>query len=158
MNTESHIIIGTAGHVDHGKTTLVHALTGFFLDSAPEEKLRGITIHLGFTHKKYTNKTLSFIDVPGHENLIQTMIAGASGIDAVILCVSAVDSVMPQTIEHLQILQFLGVQSGAIAITQADQADEEMIDFVKEDVATITRGTFLEDSPIFVFQNLHLLY
>ena len=155
MNTESHIIIGTAGHIDHGKTTLVHALTGSFLDSAPEEKQRGITIHLGFTHKKYTNKTLSFIDVPGHENLIQTMIAGASGIDAVILCVSAVDSVMPQTIEHLQILQFLGVQSGAIAVTQADQADEEMIDFVKEDVATITRGTFLEDSPIFVFQNLH---
>lgn len=155
MNTESHIIIGTAGHIDHGKTTLVHALTGSFLDSTPEEKQRGITIHLGFTHRKYNNQTLSFIDVPGHENFIQTMIAGTSGIDTVVLCVSAVDSVMPQTIEHLQILQFLGVQSGVIAITHADQADEEMIEFVSEDIATTTKGTFLERAPIFTFQNLH---
>jgi selenocysteine-specific elongation factor len=159
MTEESYIIIGTAGHIDHGKTTLVHALTGTFLDTTTEEKQRGITIHLGFTHHvlehQGARRTLSFIDVPGHENLIQTMIAGASGIDTVLFCVSAVDSVMPQTLEHLQILQFLGIKNGVVAITQADQADDEMIEFVMEDIASITINTFLEEAPVFIFRDLH---
>ena len=99
-------IVGTAGHIDHGKTSLVQSLTGVDLDSTPEEKERGITIALGFTSMLIDDIEFSFVDVPGHERLIRTMIAGATGLDAVILCVSAKDSVMPQTIEHLNILKY----------------------------------------------------
>ena len=141
-------IIGTAGHIDHGKTSLVRALTGVDLDSAPEEKERGITISLGFTSMTIEDIEYSFVDVPGHERLIRTMIAGATGLHAVVLCVSATDSVMPQTIEHLNILHLLGVQSGLIAITMCDLADEEDIELITEEIEELVEGTFLEGAPI----------
>ena len=141
-------IVGTAGHIDHGKTSLVHSLTGIDLDSSPEEKERGITIALGFTSLQIEDIEYSFIDVPGHERLIRTMIAGATGLDAVMLCVSATDSVMPQTIEHLNILNLLGIRSGLIAITMCDLADEEDLELITEEVEEIVAGTFLEGAPI----------
>ena len=141
-------IIGTAGHIDHGKTSLVRSLTGVDLDSTPEEKERGITIALGFTSMLIDDVEFSFVDVPGHERLIRTMIAGATGLDAVMLCVSATDSVMPQTIEHLNILNLLGIQSGLIAITMCDLADEEDIELITEELEELVVGTFLEDAPI----------
>ena len=141
-------IVGTAGHIDHGKTSLVRALTGIDLDSSPEEKERGITIALGFTSLHMDGVEYSFIDVPGHERLIRTMIAGATGLDAVMLCVSATDSVMPQTVEHLNILNLLGVQAGLIAITMCDLADEEDIELITEEIEELVAGTFLEGAPI----------
>ncbi len=141
-------IIGTAGHIDHGKTSLIRALTGVDLDSAPEEQDRGITISLGFTSLQVGEQSVSFIDVPGHERLIRTMIAGATSLDAVLLCVSATDSVMPQTIEHVNILQLLGVQHGLIAITMCDLADEEDIELITEELHELVEGTFLEGAPI----------
>ncbi len=141
-------IIGTAGHIDHGKTSLIRALTGVDLDSAPEEQERGITISLGFTSLDVGEESISFIDVPGHERLIRTMIAGATSLDAVLLCVSATDSVMPQTIEHVNILQLLGVQRGLIAITMCDLADEEDIELITEELYELVEGTFLDGAPI----------
>ena len=141
-------IIGTAGHIDHGKTALVRSLTGVDLDSTPEEKERGITIALGFTSMMMDEVEFSFIDVPGHERLIRTMISGATGLDAVMLCVSATDSVMPQTIEHLNILNLLGIEAGLIAITMCDLADEEDIELITEEIEELVAGTFLEDAPI----------
>ena len=141
-------IIGTAGHIDHGKTSLVRSLTGIDLDSTPEEKERGITIALGFTSMEIENVEYSFIDVPGHERLIRTMIAGATGLDAVMLCVSAVDSVMPQTIEHLNILNLLDIEAGLITITMCDLADEEDIELITEEIEELVAGTFLEGAPI----------
>ena len=124
-------IIGTAGHIDHGKTSLIRSLTGVDLDSAPEEKERGITIALGFTSLNLDQTKVSFVDVPGHERLIRTMIAGATGLDAVLLCVSAIDSVMPQTVEHLNILHLLNIPQGIIAITMCDLADEDDIELIE---------------------------
>lgn len=141
-------IIGTAGHIDHGKTSLVRSLTGVDLDSTPEEKERGITIALGFTSMMMDAVEYSFIDVPGHERLIRTMIAGATGLDAVMLCVSASDSVMPQTIEHLNILNLLNIKAGLIAITMCDLADEEDIELITEEIEELVVGTFLEAAPI----------
>ena len=112
------MIIGTAGHVDHGKTALVKALTGIDADRLAEEKRRGITIDLGYA---YTD-TLGFVDVPGHERFVHTMLAGASGIDAALLVVALDDGVMPQTREHVQILQLLGIDRGVVALTKADLA------------------------------------
>ena len=141
-------IIGTAGHIDHGKTSLIRSLTGVDLDTAPEEKERGITIALGFTSLTLEQSTVSFIDVPGHERLIRTMISGATGLNAVLLCVSATDSVMPQTIEHLNILNLLGIPQGIIAITMCDLADEEDIELITEELHELLEGTFLEGAPI----------
>lgn len=141
-------IIGTAGHIDHGKTSLIRSLTGVDLDSAPEEKERGITIALGFTSLNLEQANVSFIDVPGHERLIRTMIAGATGLDAVLLCVSATDSVMPQTVEHLNILNLLNIPQGIIAITMCDLADEDDIELITEELQELLEGTFLEDAPI----------
>ena len=141
-------IVGTAGHIDHGKTTLVRSLTGVDLDSAPEEKERGITISLGFTSMQLDDSEISFVDVPGHERLIRTMIAGATGLDAVLLCISATDSVMPQTQEHLNILDLLGIEQGLIAITMCDLADEEDIELITEEIFELVEGTFLEGAPI----------
>jgi selenocysteine-specific elongation factor len=147
-------VVGTAGHIDHGKTSLVRALTGVDLDSLPEEKKRGITIALGFTHLALDDgRRAAFVDVPGHERLVRTMIAGASGLDAVVLCVSAVEGVMPQTREHLAILQLLGVRHGLIALTMVDLLGdgddaEEMLELAADDVADTVAGTFLEGAPI----------
>ncbi len=144
-----HFVIGTAGHIDHGKTSLVRTLTGVDLDRLPEERSRGITIALGFTALELPGgRRLSFVDVPGHERLVRTMIAGATGLDAVMLCVSAVEGVMPQTREHLDILQLLGVEQGVVALTMADQVDEEMLELATMDVEDAVAGTFLAGAPI----------
>ena len=143
------LIIGTAGHIDHGKTTLIQSLTGIHLDQSPEEKARGITINLGFTSLTLpSTQEISFIDVPGHEKLIRTMISGATGLDAVLLCVSAVDSIMPQTKEHLAILNALGLTQGIIAITMCDLADEEDLELIHEEIQELVEHTFLEHAPI----------
>ncbi len=145
----SPLIIGTAGHIDHGKTSLVKALTGVNLDRSPEEKQRGITISLGFTHLDLpTGRRAAFVDVPGHEKLIRTMIAGATGLDAVVLCVAANEGVMPQTREHLDILGLLGLERGLIALTKCDLVDEEMLELAKMDVEETVAGTFLENAPL----------
>lgn len=147
--TKPALIIGTAGHIDHGKTTLIHSLTGVQLDQSPEERERGITITLGFTEWQCTETDqFFFVDVPGHERLIRTMISGATGLDAVIFCISASDSVMPQTVEHLGILNLLGIEQGIIAITMCDLADDEDIELILEEIAELVEGTFLENAPI----------
>jgi selenocysteine-specific elongation factor len=147
----STFVVGTAGHIDHGKTSLVRALTGVDLDALPEERQRGITIALGFTSLELASgRRAAFVDVPGHERLVRTMIAGASGIDAVLLCVSAVEGVMPQTREHLDILGLLGVQRGLVVLTMADLVDEEMLELAQEDVADALEGSFLEGAPVLV--------
>jgi selenocysteine-specific elongation factor len=149
MASPAHLVIGTAGHIDHGKTSLVRALTGVDLDRLPEEKARGITIALGFTWLDLPNdRRLAFVDVPGHERLVRTMVAGATGLDAVMLCVSAAEGVMPQTREHLDILDLLGVQHGLVALTMTDLVDEEMIELATMDVEEAVEGTFLEGAPI----------
>jgi selenocysteine-specific elongation factor len=143
------LVVGTAGHIDHGKTSLVRALTGVDLDRLPEEQERGITIALGFTRLDLpSGRVASFIDVPGHERLVRTMISGASGLDAVVLCVSAVEGVMPQTREHLDILELLGVQQGIVALTMTDLVDEEMLELAALDVEDAVEGTFLEGAPV----------
>lgn len=145
----SVLVVGTAGHIDHGKTSLVRALTGVDLDRLPEEQERGITIALGFTRLGLpSGRVASFIDVPGHERLVRTMISGASGLDAVVLCVSAVEGVMPQTREHLDILELLGVQQGIVALTMTDLVDEEMLELAALDVEDAVEGTFLEGAPV----------
>lgn len=140
-----HTIIGTAGHIDHGKTALVKALTGVDTDRLREEKERGLTIDLGFAH--YGDRA-TIIDVPGHEKFIRNMVAGVATIDLVLFVVAADDGVMPQTREHLDILQLLQVKRGLIVITKADLVDEEWLELVKEDVREIVRGTFLEEAPV----------
>lgn len=145
------LVVGTAGHIDHGKTSLVRALTGVNLDRLPEEQERGITIALGFTHLALPDgRTVAFVDVPGHERLVRTMISGATGLDVALLCVSAVDGVMPQTREHLAILDLLGVRSGIVVITMADLVDEEMLELAQLDAEELVQGTFLEGAPVCV--------
>lgn len=144
------MIVGTAGHIDHGKTTLVRALTGVETDRLKEEKSRGISIELGYAYTPMENgDVLGFIDVPGHEKLVHTMAAGATGIDFGLLVVAADDGVMPQTQEHLAILALLGVRQGAIALTKVDRADEQRLGEVRAQVAALTAGTFLQSMPIF---------
>ena len=143
------LVVGTAGHIDHGKTSLVRALTGQNLDRLPEEKARGITIALGFTNLPLASgRIASLVDVPGHERLVRTMIAGASGLDAVLFCVSAVEGVMPQTREHLAILELLGVKQGVVVLTMTDLVDEELIELAELDVEEAVAGTFLEGAPV----------
>lgn len=145
------MIVGTAGHIDHGKTTLVRALTGIDTDRLQEEKKRGISIELGYAYAPLPDgEMLGFVDVPGHERLVHTMVAGATGIDFGLLVVAADDGVMPQTREHLAVLALLGVQRGAIALTKAARADQNRIDQVRHDIAELTRGTFLQSAPVFV--------
>lgn len=144
-----HVIIGTAGHVDHGKSSLILALTGRDPDRLAEEKERGITIELGFTWLDLPDGSRSgIIDVPGHEKFISNMLAGAGGIDLALLVVAADEGVMPQTREHLGILSLLGIPHGVIALTKCDLADEELIELVEEDLRDQVRGTFLEDAAV----------
>ena len=151
------VVVGTAGHIDHGKTSLVRTLTGIDLDSQPEERQRGITISLGFTPLDLSDgRRIAMVDVPGHERLVRTMVAGATGIDAVLLCVSAVDGVMPQTREHLAILELLGVTNGVVALTMVDLVDEEMAELAAEDVQDLLQGTFLQDKPVIPFSAVDL--
>ena len=141
-------VVGTAGHIDHGKTALVRALTGVNTDRLPEEKRRGITIDLGFASCQIGDHHYSFVDVPGHERFVRHMVAGVTGIDTVLLVVAANDSVMPQTREHLEILRFVGVQSGIVVLTKSDLADASWLELVEEDVRGLIAGTALEGAPI----------
>ena len=143
-----HIVVGTAGHIDHGKSSLVQALTGTDPDRLIEEKTRGITIDLGFAHWDAPGLSVSFVDVPGHERFVKNMLAGASGLDAVMLVVAADESVMPQTREHFEICRLLQVPAGIVAVTKIDVVDAEMIDLVAADVRDLVRGSFLEGAPI----------
>jgi len=144
-----HVIIGTAGHVDHGKTLLVKALTGIDTDRLQEEKKRGITIELGFAHLDWEDGTQAgIVDVPGHEKFIKNMLAGAGGIDLAMLVVAADEGFMPQTVEHLGILSLLGIKEGLVVITKADMVDPEWVEMIREDVKEQVKGTFLENKPI----------
>ncbi len=144
------MIIGTAGHIDHGKTTLVRALTGVETDRLKEEKSRGISIELGYAYAPLSNgDVLGIIDVPGHERFVHTMAAGAVGIDHALLVVAADDGVMPQTLEHLEILQLLGVKKGTVALTKVDRVLPQRIEEVKLEIAAILSVTSLHESPIF---------
>lgn len=144
-----HIIIGTAGHIDHGKTTLIKALTGRETDTLREEKERGISINLGFTFFDLpSGRRAGIIDVPGHEKFIKNMLAGVSGIDIVIMVIAADEGIMPQTREHFEILQLLNIKRGLIALTKSDLVDEEWISMIKEDIKEEFKGTFLENAPI----------
>src|ERR1700678_2703657 len=142
------LILGTAGHIDHGKTSLVKALTGIDCDRLPEEKARGITIDIGFATLDLGDFKLGIVDVPGHERFIKNMLAGATGIDLVVLIVAADDSVMPQTREHLEILRLLGLRHGVIAVTKADLVDPTTREVVELEIRELVRGSFLEDAPI----------
>src|SRR5215831_2075790 len=144
-----HIVIGTAGHIDHGKSSLVQALTGIDPDRLKEEKERGITIDIGFAHLELGDGlTLGIVDVPGHERFVKNMLAGVGGIDLVMLVIAADEGVMPQTREHLAICQLLRVRSGLVVLTKADLAEPEWLELVQEDVRTFLRGTFLDGAPI----------
>lgn len=144
-----HVIVGTAGHIDHGKTTLIKALTGRETDTLKEEKDRGISINIGFTFFDLpSGRRAGIIDVPGHEKFVKNMLAGVSSVDVVILVIAADEGIMPQTEEHFEILQLLNVKKGIIALTKADLVDDEWIEMMKEDVKKRFKGTFLEDSPI----------
>ena len=143
------IILGTAGHIDHGKTSLVRAVTGIDTDRLKEEKERGITIELGFAHLDLPNgQHIGVVDVPGHEKFVKNMVAGATGIDIVAMVIAADEGVMPQTREHMEICTLLGVQHGLVALTKVDMVDEEMLELAQEDVKEFTRGSFLENAPI----------
>lgn len=143
------IILGTAGHVDHGKTTLIKALTGIDTDRLKEEQERGMTIDIGFASLTLPNgQSVGIVDVPGHERFIKNMLAGAGGVDVALLVIAADESVMPQTTEHLEILQLLEVRRGVVALTKAGMVDADWIEFVKEDVRKALSDTFLAGSPI----------
>ncbi|NLY44590.1 MAG: selenocysteine-specific translation elongation factor [Tissierella sp.] len=144
-----HLIIGTAGHIDHGKTTLIKALTGRNTDRLKEEQKRGISIDLGFTYFDLpSGQRAGIIDVPGHEKFIKNMLAGVMGMDIVLLVVAADEGIMPQTKEHLSILNLLGINKGFVVLTKVDLVDEEWISLVEEEVEEETKGTFLEGCPI----------
>lgn len=144
-----HVIIGTAGHVDHGKTTLIKALTGTDTDRLKEEQERGMTIDLGFAALTLPDGTpAGIVDVPGHERFLKNMLAGAGGVDVVLLVIAADESVMPQTKEHLDILRLLDVKNGVVALTKADMVDPEWLEVVEDDVRSQLKETFLEEAPI----------
>lgn len=142
------MIIATAGHIDHGKTTLIKALTGVNADRLAEEQRRGMTIDLGFAYGRRNGLDLAFVDVPGHERFIRNMLAGVSGVDAVLLVVAADDGVMPQTREHLEIVDLLGLDQGVVAITKADMVDADRLAEVELEVSSLLTSTGLRNSPI----------
>ena len=144
-----HVVVGTAGHIDHGKTSLVKALTGTDTDRLPEEKARGITIDLGFAFlEEPDGLTIEIVDVPGHERFVKNMLAGVGGIDLAMLVIAADESVMPQTREHLAICSLLHIRTGLVVLTKIDAAESDWIELVRDDVATLVRGTFLEGAPV----------
>lgn len=148
------LVMGTAGHIDHGKTSLIRALTGINCDRLHEEQKRGITIELGFAffdlpEKNGKQARMGIVDVPGHERFVRNMVAGATGIDFVLLVIAADEGVMPQTREHLEICSILNIQHGIIALTKVDMVDDELLELAKEDVLDFVKGSFLENAPIF---------
>jgi len=142
------IVVGTAGHIDHGKSALVQALTGTDPDRLKEEKARGITIDLGFAHQTIGDFEFAFVDVPGHERFVKNMLAGAGGIDLVVLVVAADESVMPQTREHFDICRLLRVPAGVIALTKADLADSDTLEIAQLEIRDLVAGSFLEGAPV----------
>ena len=144
------VIMGSAGHIDHGKTSLVRALTGIDCDRLEEEKRRGITIELGFAYCDLPGgERLGIVDVPGHERFVKNMVAGAAGIDFVMLVIAADEGVMPQTREHLEICSLLGIRHGFVALTKIDMVDDEWLELAKDDIAAFVRGSFLENAPVY---------
>ncbi len=144
-----HVVVGTAGHIDHGKTSLVKALTGTDTDRLPEEKARGITIDLGFAFlEEADGLTIEIVDVPGHERFVKNMLAGVGGIDLAMLVIAADESVMPQTREHLAICSLLHIRTGLVVLTKTDTVETDWIPLVRDDVASLVRGTFLEGAPV----------
>ena len=148
IGSVKHLVVGTAGHIDHGKSTLVEALTGVDPDRLQEEKARGITIDLGFAPYRHGDTRLAFVDVPGHERFVRNMLAGASGIDCVLLVVAADESVMPQTREHFDVCRLLGVGGGLVALTKSDLVDEEMLELVRLETRELLAGSFLDGAPL----------
>jgi selenocysteine-specific elongation factor len=145
----NQVILGTAGHIDHGKTSLIKALTDIDTDRLKEEKERGITIELGFAYLKLPGgQLLGIVDVPGHEKFVKNMVAGATGIDLVALIIAADEGIMPQTREHMEICKLLGVRNGLVVLTKIDMVDDEWLELVKEDVKAYLTGTFLEKAPV----------
>jgi selenocysteine-specific elongation factor len=151
---QKNITLGTAGHIDHGKTALVRNLTGCETDRLKEEKERGMSIELGFAPWKIADLEVGIVDVPGHESFIKTMVAGATGIDAVIFVIAADDGVMPQTREHLDILSLLGVRHGIVVLTKTDMVSPEHVAAVTREIRVFLQDTFLQDAPIFPFSNI----
>ncbi|MBW2638305.1 MAG: GTP-binding protein, partial [Deltaproteobacteria bacterium] len=144
-----HIILGTAGHVDHGKTALIKALTNVDTDRLKEEKERGITIELGFAPLVLEKgQRIGIVDVPGHERFVKNMVAGAGGIDLVVMIIAADEGIMPQTREHLDICELLGIHYGLVALTKTDLVDSDWLTLVTEEVEDFLSGTFLEDAPV----------
>ena len=141
----AHTVIGTAGHIDHGKTLLVKALTGIDTDRAPEEKSRGITIELGFA---FFGDDATIIDVPGHERFVKTMVAGVSTIDVALLVIAADDGVMPQSREHLDVLELLGVSRGIVVVNKTELVDEDWLQLVEDEVRDLVSETFLENADV----------
>ncbi|MFV2081425.1 MAG: selenocysteine-specific translation elongation factor, partial [bacterium] len=151
---KTHTVIGTAGHIDHGKTSLVKVLTGVDTDRLKEEKERGITIDLGFAPLDLpSGERVGIVDVPGHERFVKNMVAGATGIDLVILVIAADEGVMLQTREHLDICQLLGTRGGVVALTKTDLVDDEWLEMVTEDVREYLTGTFLDRAPVIPFSS-----
>ena len=149
MTAGRHVVIGTAGHIDHGKTSLVKALTGTDTDRLPEEKARGITIDLGFAFlEEPDGLTIEIVDVPGHERFVKNMLAGVGGIDLAMLVIAADEGVMPQTREHLAICSLLHIRTGLVVLTKTDLVESDWIDLVRDDVAGLVRGTFLDGAPV----------
>jgi selenocysteine-specific elongation factor len=148
LQTIKHIIVGTAGHIDHGKSALVEALTGTNPDRLAEEKRRGITIDLGFAFCQLGDVRLGLIDVPGHERFVRNMLAGVGGIDLVLMVIAADEAVKPQTREHFDICRLLGIPRGIIAVTKSDLVDDDMLELVKLDIEQFVQGSFLEKAPI----------
>src|SRR5579872_5258759 len=146
--SERHVIVGTAGHIDHGKTSLVRQLTGIDTDRLPEERARGISIDLGFAHFDVEDVHFGLVDVPGHERFVKNMVAGATGVDVALLVVAADDGVMPQTREHLEIMDLLGISAGIVAITKIDLVGADFVELVDAEVHEHLRGTFLEHAPV----------
>src|SRR5262245_29523364 len=143
-----NLVIGTAGHIDHGKSSLVLALTGIDPDRLKEEKARGITIELGFAHTTIGEARVAFVDVPGHERFVRTMLAGVGGIDCVLLIIASDESVMPQTREHFDICRLLRIPRGIVVLTKSDLVDAETRALVRQEVAELVKGSFLEAAPV----------
>src|SRR5215472_6581335 len=143
-----HVIVGTAGHIDHGKTALVLALTGIDADRLKEEKQRGITIDIGFADLAIDELRFGFVDVPGHERFVKNMLAGAHGLDLVMLVIAADESIMPQTREHFDICRLLNVKSGLVALTKSDMVDEELLELARAEVEDFVQDSFLAGAPI----------
>src|ERR1700722_9547311 len=148
MEAIKHVIVGTAGHIDHGKSSLVEALTGTNPDRLEEEKRRGITLDLGFAFLELEGVRLGLVDVPGHERFVRNMLAGAGGIDLVLWVIAADEGIKPQTREHFEICSLLGIPRGIIAITKSDLVDADTLGMVRLEIEEFVRASFLEGAPI----------